>query len=271
MNNFLSGYNFARQSDVVFSETIPENGTHKTYIVDYFELDDNDIIFCKTDNVLKLFEILGSESEIKNLKLITHESDFEINEKLFQLKPPCISKWYSINVNYSHPDLIPIPLGLANDYCPITLKYNDISNNTKKNIKKLLYINHRLNTNQEKRKWIYDFFQNNDWCSIDDPNLTLDEYKHQLLSHHFIICPHGNGIDTHRLWESLYCGTIPIVENHINNECLLDLPVLEVKTFKELNKQFLEDNLKRISQFDYNLNKLNVSWWIEQIKNNSLK
>ena len=30
------------------------------------------------------------------------------------MKPKCISKWYSINVDYSNPDLIPIPIGLAN-------------------------------------------------------------------------------------------------------------------------------------------------------------
>ena len=55
MNDFLSGYNFARQSDVVFSETIPENNSHRTYIVDEFELNDNDIIFCKTDKKLNHF------------------------------------------------------------------------------------------------------------------------------------------------------------------------------------------------------------------------
>lgn len=265
MNDFLSGYNFARQSDVIFSETILENNTHKTYIVDEFELDDNNIIFCKTDNILTLFEILQDEKDFSNLKLITHESDYEINEKLFRLKPKCISKWYAVNVNYQHTDLIPIPLGLANDYCSITLKFNDLIK--KGNPKKLLYINHRVSTNSEQRKWIYDYFKTNDWCTVDDPNLSLSEYKTQLDEHEFILCPRGNGIDTHRLWESFYHGIIPIVESHHHYSCLEDLPVIIVDSFKEINRDFLLEEKKKMSQRKFNMGKLKVNWWIDLIKN----
>ena len=34
--------------------------------------------------------------------------------KNYFVKPSCISKWYSSNVDYLHPNLIPIPLGVAN-------------------------------------------------------------------------------------------------------------------------------------------------------------
>lgn len=265
MNDFLSGYNFARQSDVIFSETILENNTHKTYIVDEFELDNNNIIFCKTDNIISLFEILQDEEELNNLKLITHESDYEINEKIFHLKPKCISKWYAVNVNYQHDDLIPIPLGLANDYCSITLKFNNLIK--KGNPNKLLYVNHRISTNSEQRKWIYDYFKNNDWCTVDEPNLSLSEYKTQLDDHEFILCPRGNGIDTHRLWESFYHGIIPVVENHIHYSCLENLPVIVVDSFKEINEKFLLDQKEKILKKELNMDKLKVSWWINLIKN----
>jgi hypothetical protein len=266
MNDFLSGYNFARKCDVVFSETIPENETHKTYITDYFELNDGDIIFCKTDNVLKLFEILKNENDIKNLKLMTHESDYEINQKLFETKPKCISKWYAINVNYGHPDLIPIPIGLANDYCPITLKIDNLTR--KGSPKKLLYINHRIDTNFEKRKWIYDYFESNEWCSVDIPNLSLEEYKKQLDNHKFILCPIGNGIDTHRLWESFYHGIIPIVESHIHYKLLNDLPAIVIPSFREITQNFLDKKFTEINSKKFNLNKFDVGWWISNIKNN---
>ncbi len=265
MNVFLSGYNFARSSDVVFSETISENFTHKTYITDYFELNDNDIIFCKTDNVLKLFEILKDEVDLKNIKLITHESDYEINENLFHLKPKCISKWYAININYNHEDLIPIPLGLANDYCPITLKIDSLVREGSP--EKLLYINHRINNNIEKRKWIYDQFKTNEWCSVDTPNLSLEEYKRQLDNHKFILCPMGNGIDTHRLWESLYHGIIPIVESHNQYKTLSDLPALVVPSFKEITEEFLTEKFIEISNKKFNFDKLNTNWWINFIRN----
>lgn len=266
MNDFLSGYNFARQSDVVFSETILENKTHKTYIVDSFELNDGDIIFCKIDNVLKLFEILKNEEEIKNIKLITHEGDYSATSELFSLKPKCISKWYAQNVDYEHVDLIPIPIGLANDYCPITLKYDNLIR--KGDPSKLLYINHRIETHQSRR-WIYEYFETNNWCTVDTPNLSLEQYKSQLDNHKFILCPRGNGIDTHRLWESLYHGIIPIVENNIYCKCLSELPVVIVDSFKEVNENFLIEKLKEVSNQKFNMNKLKVSWWINEIKTNN--
>lgn len=268
MNDFLSGYNFARQSDVVFSETIPENNTHKTYIVDNFELDNNNIIFCKTDNVIKLFDLLRDENEIQDIKLITHESDYEIDERLFSLKPNCISKWYALNVNYKHEDLIPIPIGLANDYCPITLKYQDIVK--KGTPKKLLYINHRVSTYPKDRKWIYEHFQTNEWCTVDEPDLSLEQYKKRLDNHKFILCPRGNGIDTHRLWESLYHGIIPIVEYRIQYEHLDNLPAIVVNSFKEITEDYLNEKIKEFSKKKFNLDKLKVSWWISSIKENSI-
>lgn len=266
MNDYLSGYNFARNSDVVFSETIPENNTHKTYIVDNFELDSGNIIFCKTDNIIKLFELLKDEDEITDLKLITHESDYEINEDLFLLKPQCIAKWYALNVNYEHQDLIPIPIGLANDYCPITLKYHDIIK--KGTPEKLLYINHRVSTYSKDRKWIYEYFETNEWCTVDEPNLSLEEYKNKLDNHRFILCPRGNGIDTHRLWESLYHGIIPIVEDHIQYKHLEDLPAIVVDSFKQITEEYLSEKIQEFSNKKFNLDKLKVSWWINLMRRN---
>tara|TARA_B110000483_G_scaffold216395_1_gene267875 strand:+ start:11480 stop:11737 length:258 start_codon:yes stop_codon:yes gene_type:complete len=37
----------------------------------------------------------------------------------------------------------------------------------------------------------------------------------ELKSHYYAICPEGNGLDTHRLWECLYLNVIPIcLRNH---------------------------------------------------------
>jgi hypothetical protein len=268
MNDFLSGYNFARQSDVIFSETIPDNNTHRTYIVDNFELNDNNIIFCKIDHIGKLFNLLKNENDIKNVKVITHEGDYEANEQLFSLKPNCISKWYSVNVNYDHKNLVPIPLGIANDYATIALKYEHLKKEGE--AKKLLYINHRNNTCPSSRSWIYDYFQTNDWCTVDQPNLELSDYKKQLDNHKFMLCPRGNGIDTHRLWESLYHGIIPIVENHIHYKCVSDLPVIIVDSFNDVTKNFLEQKEMEILNKKFNFDKLKISWWIDNIRKNNL-
>ena len=39
-----------------------------------------------------------------------------ITKKLFDKKPECISNWFALNVDYRNNSLIPLPLGIANDY-----------------------------------------------------------------------------------------------------------------------------------------------------------
>ena len=39
-------------------------------------------------------------------------------------------------------------------------------------------------------------------------------YRRILLNYMFVICPEGNGIDTHRMWEALYLRTIPIIKKY---------------------------------------------------------
>jgi hypothetical protein len=34
-----------------------------------------------------------------------------------------------------------------------------------------------------------------------------------VAAHQFVVAPRGNGWDTHRLWEALYLGCVPIVES----------------------------------------------------------
>lgn len=64
--DFLSGYNFAKNSDVIFSETISNRGIAHTYINESFELDDGDILFCKIDHVNLLFDTIREEEFLNN-------------------------------------------------------------------------------------------------------------------------------------------------------------------------------------------------------------
>ena len=54
------------------------------------------------------------------------------------------------------------------------------------------------------------------------------DYLMLLASSYFNICPRGNGIDTHRIWESLIFQTIPIVEK---NSFTLELQSLGIPVF----------------------------------------
>ena len=83
-----------------------------------------------------------------------------------------------------------------------------------------------------------------------------------------MLCPRGNGIDTHRMWESLYAGVYPVVQRHIAHKNLDDLPILFVDDFKQINKKFLLDSLALLKE--KKLDKLNIYWWQKFIKESTL-
>lgn len=51
----------------------------------------------------------------------------------------------------------------------------------------------------------------------DDPRITraeglsVPEYFTDLGRSKFVVCPEGTGMDTHRVYESLFCGATPVV------------------------------------------------------------
>lgn len=50
----------------------------------------------------------------------------------------------------------------------------------------------------------------------------------------FVATPAGNGRDTHRFWESLYLGALPVITNHEAALNLADWPYLRVDDWNEL-------------------------------------
>jgi hypothetical protein len=275
----LTSYNFARSSDFVFAEEITheqyenvKKSNHKivhsdhrvVYIDNELNLSENDVIFCNTNYVTLLFNSL-KKCDLKNLKLITHQTDIPINEKLFTRKPDCISEWYSINVDYLHDNLIPIPLGLGNYYSPKNLFYEkfakkDLDQSTK--VEKV-YVNFKVNTNTKLRQKILNSLKMKEFCYIDNHSDDLNYYLDQISKFKFVACPQGNGIDTHRLWETIYAGSIPIATKHISLETTNFLPIIFVENFDKVNLDQLIKDSQILSTF--NFEKLKINYWIDQI------
>ena len=93
-----------------------------------FTLSNGDIIFSNSGSIKLLFYYLNKIKKVSELILITSQSDLAITEELFMKKPKSIKKWFAVNVDFEHKDLIPIPLGLANNYSPKNLRLEDFNN-----------------------------------------------------------------------------------------------------------------------------------------------
>jgi len=69
------------------------------------------------------------------------------------------------------------------------------------------------------------------------------------MNYPFILCPPGRSVgDTHREWESLYLGSVPVVEDtKYLRKLYSGYPVLFVRDFKEVDSALLLDNLHLVS------------------------
>ena len=154
--------------------------------------------------------------KIKNLKLITHQSDRPVDKRLWDLKPNSISEWYSTNVIFKSQKLFSIPLGLGNNYLNIYKDHVDTIESlleTKTVKKQSAFLNFRINTNTVERLKTYFPLHGKDWIDVKTLKQSPKQYLSDINNSKFTICPWGNGYDTHRLWESLYLKSIP-TRNH---------------------------------------------------------
>lgn len=278
MTQLINSFRFAEISDIVFSEDLTieqfnkkelsnihilEKSKRVKYINLEFVLNEGDIVFCNTEHVKLLFKLLKNNTEHKNLILITSQSDIEIDSSLLNKLPKCFSKWFCINSKINEGKLTNIPLGVANDYEKNLLEseINYSPENFFKSKKYLLFVNFNVNTNRKVRKPLYEHFKNVDNFLVTEYNSDKNNYKNNLINSNFVLCPEGNGLETHRFWETLYCGSIPVVRNFSGYEGFKDLPILFVHNFEDLNSKVLKDYLNNLQEVGTNLDSLDFEYW----------
>ena len=139
--------------------------------------------------------------------------------------------------------------------------------NSPKILRNLVYVNYNIKNNLAKRIVPYELLKNKSYATIKYGlnGQMFDEYLEDIYDHKFVICPEGNGIDTHRTWECLYMNTIPIEKRNINNQFYTDLPICFVDDWEEINETFLENEYVRIKNIEWNLDKLDFNYWKNKI------
>ena len=249
----------------------------------YLQLDSELIAYIKTDVLTSPSQSIiwrGKYHTLRPAKIwITGHSDYPICEGRFAKFQHNCDKWFTINKDFNHDKLINLPIGITNNtsessihpiYGNTDIMIDVMSND--KNIQNLVYMNFNIHTYQQDRRPCFDTFKGKSWVTYDVPDNTLEGRKlflQRIRNHKFVLCPRGNGVDTHRLWETLYMGSIPIVKRHLAFNAYTDLPILFIDDWAEVNEEMLNAKYEEITNTTWNLEKLKIGYWIDIIKNSA--
>jgi len=239
-----------------------------------FFCNENNICYIKTDFFYTGYLKWRGENhpkEIKDICVIGH-SDYLVNDQISNK----FNKIFCINRYTNNPNTFGLPLGITND-CndssmhPIYGNKQIMIDVFKEDIEKknLAYINFNISTHSSRI--LVDKFSKYNWVKKGNIENTINgrsQFLRDIKSSKFVFCPRGNGIDTHRIWETLYMGSIPIVKYENTHYLFTDLPILFIDDWHIINEKFLNDKYLEIINKNWNMNKLKISYWLEFIKQN---
>ena len=227
----------------------------------------SNIAFSSLDN----FPLKKDYSKYKKKIWIFHNSDetFDLNakKKLDFFHP---KKCFSQNLVFKKKNYHYIPIGLENSKFHNNGDIKDFLKLRKIQLKKKPRILFGFKNTNPKRIILKEKFRKLD---ITDETNGWNSffYRRILINYMFVICPEGNGIDTHRLWEAFYLKTMPVMrENEITPFLKgMNLPILYIHKWSEL-LNITEKKLNKIylsKKKFFNNKYLYQSYWKKIIKN----
>lgn len=194
---------------------------------------------------------------------------YSFTRDTFNKTPKNILCWYLTNGNVATHDLgtpqINIPFGIGNNEVDITQYYQSLDKKEDK-----IYFNFTNNTNE--RLELKRMYRHHPKAYFAE-SLPYEEYLQDMASSKYVMCPPGNGLDSYRIWEALYVGSIPIVPGEYWSQFLQEYPValmphhaIDENTLLEsyslIEKKYGNDWRQHpVWEQD-----LNYDWWRDQIK-----
>lgn len=217
-------------------------------------------VYCKKDHLPSLWRAL--QRTRNRVVVVASESAYSVRSD--EDLPAHASRWFS--TNSEHDNVLPLPLGLGNSYCEVTAKAPLLAASAASAKTRLLYVNFRPETNAEVRAPLWEKFGSAAWrdsVTREACSPTIEAYVRSLASHRFVLCPRGRGVDTHRMWEALYVGAVPVVQSHAALDGFRDLPILFVDDLLGVEPAMLEQAYLEIRGRDWKLEKLFLPYWRE--------
>lgn len=264
---FISGDSFRAIADLVW-----ESGS----TFSKFEVSSGSIIFCESE----LLEDLNTEvlSQIHfPVVLILGNSDRNIDRGLIDgIHLVDGSAIFAQNLVVEIPSVTPLPIGLENRWRAKngTVLPFLIQRRIKRTRRTEVLWGFSVSTNPEVRsKAALALLKTKRARLLGAVNPA--RHRLELSGSKFVASPPGNGIDTHRTWEAMYLGCIPILLDGYLSRYLesINLPVWVVNSYDELidlSEADLNQKYQEIIR-NSNLQGLDFKFWESRINSKSLR
>lgn len=204
---------------------------------------------------------------------VTGHSDHGVTAAMADAAPCPV--WFCVNKTEMHPKLIGLPCGLTNHTAESANHqvYGDL-NQMAEIVKEEVAIQNRVLLNftptHPERAHVRALLESKPWVTVQASESTREgraAFLRGIRAHEFVLCPRGNGEDTHRLWETLYMGRIPIVRRTAAAEDWDGLPIAWIENWKEVTLERLDAWQKDFEKWNPRPDcKLRLSTWTRRIQ-----
>jgi hypothetical protein len=188
-------------------------------------------------NVKLLREIPGKPH------LLYCRTDEQFTRQMFESIKPFYSHVYAVNCEFQHPMITQIPIGFN------TIYQFEAAEVPERNI--LCYINFDHEQSQYvahapyryAREDCYNYFKDLEFAFKEGDKISSYAYFRRLTQSHCVICPHGYGLDSYRVYEAAWCGARPVVLSSGLDPLHAKYGAIIVNDWSEVTKEFLEKKL----------------------------
>jgi len=243
--------------------TIPEGLRAEQIFAGSFDRSFDDL-----DNLRSLYAFIRSKPH-RDFTLIIGKGDYAVTEERLAEMPPNISIIYANNVCVTDHRVRYVPMGrdFRSRHLFKTTKPSAEKTNT-------CYCNFSISTHPVRQQ-VHRMLLGKTFVKMEHMgeflrySLSREQFFRDLSASKFSVCPRGNAIDTFRLWDSLYVGTIPIVVREAAfHDQLTDLPILfleRYEDFGDLTVGQLEDIYSSMQHRVFNYGKLTAAHWLPRL------
>ncbi len=204
------------------------------------------VVFCRSDLVPHLAEIRLSSK--KNRTLVAGNSDFDFTEKKV-LPFRTFNRFFLQNSMVSDgKSIFTLPVGVEN----LSIGINGLPNNLVATLSWEEKLDSILvgpfSPTHASRGVLMEFAElNPDIFDCYFDRISPHQFALKMNSYKYVACPRGNGIDSHRFWETLYRGSIPIVlaSPWSSSLAVYKFPFIQVTSWSEVKTAIL--NFERLS------------------------